>query len=281
MAPDLALPAPAKLNLGLGVIRRRADGYHDLSTVYQFIDLHDTLCFTRLEPGQGLQVEGSPAPSDEDLVRRASELFASRCELNLDLLIQVEKRIPSGGGLGGGSSDAATVLHGLNHLYSSALDDETLAKIGVQLGADVPVFIHGHAAYAEGVGDILTPCEPPTHTWLVLHPGVSISTAQMFAHPHLTLRGQAVKMSRLMHCRVNDFVSVARECYPEVDRAFRWLEQHASVHLSGTGSCLYIQTGGLQEAQKLLELVPPEWSAWACPGLNSSPLRAQLHAIGV
>lgn len=280
MIPKLALPAPAKINLGLCVVDRRSDGYHNINTLYQFLSLHDTLEFLRLPLGTGLQVHSPIAPAENDLVLRAAELFFSRHGAWRDMRITVHKRIPEGGGLGGGSSDAATTLLGLNFLSQAGMSLDELASMGAQLGADVPVFVYGHAAYAQGVGDVLTPCEPPTGTLLLVHPGVAVSTARMFANSNLTLRPQGVRMAQLLQHRGNDFAPLARACHAEIDRAWRWLEQYAQPHLSGTGSCLYAQLDA-GTANRLLWQLPAGCRGWVSESRNRSMLHEQLQMIGV
>src|SRR5574340_1709088 len=237
----LTCPAPAKLNLFLHVVGRRPDGYHLLQTVFRFIDLHDTLHFSLREDGavrRANAVEG--VAEDQDLCVRAAQLLQSETGCRLGVDISVEKHIPMGGGLGGGSSDAATTLIALNRLWSLGLPRARLMQLGLRLGADVPVFVFGKNAFAEGVGEELQAYPLPEAWYVVLFPPVQVPTAQIFAHPELTRDTVSITMRALserhgdLH---NDLQSVACKLYPEVERHIAWLGNFGRAMMTGSGAC--------------------------------------------
>jgi 4-diphosphocytidyl-2-C-methyl-D-erythritol kinase len=272
-------PAPAKLNLFLHIIGRRADGYHLLQTVFQPLSVGDTLAFLPL-PREEVRLE-TPLPGvdpDSDLVVRAARRLKAETGYTGGAAIRVNKRLPMGGGLGGGSSDAATTLVALNHLWGLGLDEDRLAGLGLELGADLPVFVRGRAAWAEGVGDLLTPIDLPEPWFLVIDPAVSVSTADLFADPELTRNCPPITIADFLSGRdVNVFEPLVRARYPEVDRAMRWLEREAgNARLTGTGACLFAVTQGLESAEALLASLPAPWRGFAARGLNRSPLLDRL-----
>ena len=277
-------PAPAKLNLFLHIVGRRGDGYHLLQTLFQFVDLRDELRFT---PRAGADIRLlTPLPGvapEQDLCVRAARALQARAGAAGGVDIEVVKRIPMGGGLGGGSSDAATTLLVLNRLWGLDLPLAELAAIGLALGADVPVFIRGSAAFAQGVGDQLTPFEPDEPWYLVVDPGVAVSTARVFADPKLTRNTAPTTISALRDGRPgnnpgNDCLPVARALYPEVDAAFRWLSALAEARLSGTGGCLFARFEAPAPAERVLAQLPAPWRGWVVRGLNRHPLHALLAA---
>ena len=281
MTDPQAWPAPAKLNLMLRIVGRRADGYHLLQTVFQFIDLSDRLFFSLRTDGrvQRASVLTGVAPED-DLVVRAALLLqqASGCSLGVD--IRVEKHIPMGGGLGGGSSDAATTLVALNRLWGCGLDEPALIELGRKLGADVPIFIHGHAAWAEGVGDELTDFEPSTPLYFLLAAQVRVDTAKIFQEPELTRNSRRITIRDFLAGeQSNDCLSVVLKRYPEVARAYDWLERKADAQLTGTGACIFARCGKRSDAEALLAQRPSGSSAWVVQGMNRSPLLDVLNSM--
>ena len=274
-------PAPAKLNLFLHVVGRRADGYHDLQTLYQLIDLRDTIGLEPRVDGGIERVEGlaDVAPA-QDLAVRAARLLKEATGCPLGAGIAVRKRIPAGGGLGGGSSDAATVLLVLNRLWGLGLGVDDLATLGVRLGSDVPVFLHGSSAWAEGRGELLEPLELPERWYLVIRPRVAISTAEIFQAPELTRNSPLITIRAFFHAGSrNDCEPIVRRRYPEVDAVLRWLAQRAEARMTGTGACVFAGFDNAADAEGVAAQVPDEWQRFVARGLNRSPLHAALAAV--
>jgi 4-diphosphocytidyl-2-C-methyl-D-erythritol kinase len=284
-------PAPAKLNLFLHVTGRRADGYHELQTVFQLIDLCDTLSIRVTADGR---IERPTGPAgvdpDSDLTVRAARALQAATGVRAGASLRVAKRIPLGGGLGGGSSDAATTLVALNHLWGCGLPADELARLGLALGADVPVFIRGSSAWAEGVGERLAPVELPERWYVVIHPGVAVPTRDVFQSaeltrnsPIITIRaffeagGPDAALAGLGSGTRNDCEPVVRAHYPEVADALTWLGNFAPARLTGTGSCLFAAFAGPSEAERVAARVPDRWRAFVARGLNVSPLHARLQ----
>ena len=275
-------PAPAKLNLFLHVVARRADGYHDLQTLFQLIDLCDAVGLGLRADGRIERVEGmAEVPPETDLAVRAARLLQETTGCRLGADIAVRKRIPSGGGLGGGSSDAATVLRVLNRLWGIGLGMDELATLGLRLGSDVPVFLHGSSAWAEGRGEILEPVELPERWYLILHPGVAVSTAAIFQAPELTRTSPLITIRAFFQAGSrNDCEPIVRRRYPEVDAALRWLGARAEARMSGTGACVFAGFDSAEDAERIAAAVPDRWQHWLVRGLNRSPLHALLAASG-
>jgi len=275
-APDRArIFAPAKINLFLHVTGRRADGYHDLQTVFQLLDFGDTLDVTANDSGR-VTLEGPDlgiVDNDNLIVRAASALKSlATTPQTCGAHIRLDKRLPSGGGLGGGSSDAASTLLALNALWRLELPRSTLQRIGATLGADVPVFVHGHSAWAEGIGEQLTPLELPAAWYLLLQPACSVHTGQIFSHRELTRNTPPITMHAFFAGDSrNDCQSVVRGLYPEVDNALSWLENFGEARLTGTGACIFCRCASEAQAQRIVEQVPPPWKAWVARGVNRSP----------
>ena len=274
-----AWPAPAKLNLFLHIVGRRDDGYHLLQAAFQFIDLEDEIDFEILNEDIVKRSSNMPgvAASDDLVVRAAHKLkTVSDCQKGVD--INVRKNIPAGGGLGGGSSDAATTLVALNELWQTGLSVDQLAQLGLELGADVPVFIRSYAAWAEGVGEDLTPIEPNEGTYLVIHPGCSIATADIFNASDLTRNTSAITIRDFLdRGGVNDCESVVRKHYSEVEKALNWLSNFAPAQLTGTGACLFAAFPDVEAATAVKEAQLPEnWQAYVVQGMNKSPLLERL-----
>ena len=275
--PAVALgpwPAPAKLNLCLHVTGRRADGYHTLQTVFQFLDHADQLYFViRQDPV--VRRFGGPegVPEAADLCVRAARLLQEVTGIRQGVDIYNDKRLPAGGGLGGGSSDAATTLHALNRLWGLNLERDTLAGLGLQLGADVPVFIHGQAAWGEGVGEILTPVTLPQAWYLVVIPAISVSTADIFSDAELTRDTPRMTIRDFLSGGgQNDCEAVVRRRYPEVSAALDWLSGFSPARMTGTGGCVFAAFGSEAEARSVERVLPPAWSCLVARGLNRSPL---------
>ncbi len=276
-------PAPAKLNLFLHITGRREDGYHLLQTVFQFLDYGDTLHFMPREDGQIRRLNALPGvPADDDLVVRAARRLkkVSACKQGVD--IRVEKRLPMGGGLGGGSSDAATTLVALNRLWSLHLDVDALAKLGLELGADVPVFIRGHAAWAEGVGDILTPVELKEPWFVVLIPGVEVSTAKIFNDPELTRDNPAIKIRDFLDGHGHNVCEeIVVKHHPAVAEAIDWLSQHGKAMMTGTGACVFAAFDTREQADAVFSARPKQWQGFVARGLNRSPLLDRMDNIDI
>jgi 4-diphosphocytidyl-2-C-methyl-D-erythritol kinase len=267
-------PAPAKLNLMLRVVGRRPDGYHLLQTVFQFIDLSDELRFELRSDGSVRRSTEVPGVAEEDdLVVRAARRLQHVTGTSLGADIAVVKRIPLGGGLGGGSSDAATTLVALNALWGCGLAPSRLMRLGEELGADVPVFVHGRAAWAEGIGEQLTDIEPPTPHYLLIAPTVRVDTGKVFQDPELTRNSPRITIRDFLAGeRGNDCLAVVRRRYPPIAQAFDWLNERAEARLTGTGACLFAPCAGREQAQALLRGCPPGLRGFVVRGMNRSPL---------
>jgi len=276
-------PAPAKLNLFLLVTGRRPDGYHELSTAFQFVDYCDWLGIAARDDGAVRLTTPTPGVDPEDdLIVRAARALQQASGLRRGADIAVRKRLPMGGGLGGGSSDAATTLVALNHVWGAGLPPERLAALGLALGADVPVFVHGEAAFAEGVGERLVPHAFPEPWYVILDPGVAVSTAEVFGAPELTRCSAPATISDFSAgSGRNDCEPVVRARYPDIARALDWLAARGPARLTGTGGCLFGWYGTCDEAQDVASAVPPAWRAIVARGRNRSPLLDALAAGGM
>lgn len=275
----LGCPAPAKLNLFLHVTGRRADGYHTLQTLFRFIDLHDTLHFGLREDDVVKRtnvVEG--VPEEQDLCVRAARLLQSDTGCGLGADITVEKRIPMGGGLGGGSSDAATTLIALNRLWSLGLSRAHLMQLGLRLGADVPVFVFGENAFAEGVGEELQ-AYPLAEAWyVVLFPPVHVPTAQIFAHPELTRDTVSITMRALSERQIrgrqlhNDLQPVVCKLYPQVAHCVAWLDKFGVARMTGSGSSVFAEFASRSQAESVIKQLPDGMRGVVAQGLARHPL---------
>jgi len=274
----LTLPAPAKLNLFLHVTGRRADGYHELQTAFQFLDLQDEITLSA-HPDKQIRrlTHWADVAEGDDLMVKAAHRLADCTGVSTGVDISIEKNIPMGAGLGGGSSDAATVLCGLNRLWGLDLSKDTLANIGQTLGADVPVFVHGHAAWAEGTGDRLTSIMPTEDLYLLIVPPVHVSTAEIFSHPALTRDSSPIRITDFPGGKGhNDLEAVVRQEYPDVDKAMNWLQQFGRVRMTGTGAGVFITVESPDKAKKIAQQAPASWQCFVTQGLNSSPLYDQF-----
>jgi len=267
-------PAPAKLNLLLRIVGRRTDGYHLLQTVFQFVDIADQLSFNlrtdgvikRVTPLEGVE-------EDQDLVIRAARLLQQESGTAFGAEIKLDKQLPMGGGLGGGSSDAATTLVALNALWNVGLTEDQLAKLGLKLGADVPVFIRGYAAWGEGVGETLTPIDLPEPWYLVLVPPCHVSTAEIFSDPALERNSPSITVDDFLSgCVDNSCLPVVSRRYPEVAQALDWLNQHAEARLTGTGGCVFAAFKDEESARQVLKQIPKQYQGLVGRGVNCSPL---------
>ncbi|MGB3252466.1 4-(cytidine 5'-diphospho)-2-C-methyl-D-erythritol kinase [Buttiauxella gaviniae] len=277
-------PSPAKLNLFLYITGRREDGYHNLQTLFQFLDYGDTIIIEPRNDGQirlATPIEG--VPDEENLIVRAARLLQDTALLMGTLPqgagadISVEKQLPMGGGLGGGSSNAATVLVALNHIWNTGLTEDQLAALGVTLGADVPVFVRGFAAFAEGVGEKLTPVSPAEKWYLVAHPGVSIPTPVIFKDPELPRNTPIRSIDTLLNCEFgNDCEVIARKRFRKVDELLSWLLEYAPSRLTGTGACVFSEFDTEDAARQVLKQAPEWLHGFVARGVNVSPLHQAI-----
>lgn len=278
-------PAPAKLNLFLYVTGRRADGYHTLQTVFRLLDWGDTLRIRLRDDGRIRRVgEGAPGVAEaDDLVVRAAKLLQQEARITQGAEIVVEKRIPTGGGFGGGSSDAATTLVALDALWGLHLGRERLAALGLRLGADVPVFVRGENAWAEGVGERLTPVPLPPAWYLLVDPGVHVPTAALFQAPELTRDSPPATIADFLSGTVhgNAFEPVLRRREPAVEAVFAALAQVGTPRLTGTGSGVFVEFASREAAEAALARLPAGLRAWVAAGAARSPLLAAAERQGL
>jgi len=273
---ETVFPAPAKINRFLHIVGQRPDGYHDLQTVFQFLGLADALRFEPLPAGH-FEMAGTAVDDVDNLCLRAARRLFDSGAGSFGARIVLDKRIPTGGGLGGGSSDAATTLIALNRLFGLGCSVDTLAGLGLELGADVPVFVAGHAAWAEGVGERLVPVAPDTGWALLIDPGVSVATGAMFRSPQLTRNCRTETISSDIDSGRfgNVFEPVVRARYPEVDRVLSWLSgQTQRARLSGSGGCVFGIFPDRLAAQRARRAQPAPWQSWVTPIVNTSSLQA-------
>lgn len=295
----LKLPAPAKLNLILRILGRRQDGYHELQTLFQLLDYGDTLEFSTREDGIiSVDAGDLDVPEQDNLVYRAAQLLRREASFTGGKLpgahIHLTKNLPHGGGIGGGSSDAATTLLGLNHLWQCNLSVETLSGLGRQLGADIPVFVRGHTAWAEGIGEKLTPVATEKRHYLVVSPGCEVSTAKIFHDSRLTRDSVTITLAALREGQLtemplssekleafsgNDCQALVESLYPEVRDAREWLQQFAPAYLTGTGGCVFTAFQTEQAAQAALARLPRKWQGFIANGIQVSPVHQQLAKL--
>lgn len=270
----LTVPAPAKLNLFLHITGRRPDGYHLLESIFQFLDISDELGFTPISTPEILLSPAIPGVAHEDnLIVRAAEALKQHCgRPELGVQIELVKVLPMGGGLGGGSSDAATTLIALNHLWQLGLSRNELMAIGLNLGADVPIFVFGHAAFATGVGEQLTKVEPEESWYLVVHPGIEIITQAVFTHPDLPRATPALPQALSnWQEHQNDCQALVFKLYPQVAQAHQWLLEYAPSRMTGTGACLFAPFSSRGAAAQALADLPKNYRGFIAKGLNRSP----------
>ena len=278
---SITLPSPAKLNLFLHILDRREDGYHNLQTLFQILDIGDQLSFSvNKQPEINIISDIKNIKPQDNLVFKAAYALkqATDCQWGCD--IQLDKKIPMGAGLGGGSSNAATALVGLNHLWQCNLSLDQLAKIGGKLGADIPVFIKGYTAFAEGIGDKLTPISLDEFYYLVVTPKINIPTEQIFCHSELTRNAPAIKIRALsQELYRNDCQSVVETLYPEVKQVLDWLKRYGNPLMTGTGASVYCRFDSEKEANLVQHAVPNSWNSFVAKGINRSPLHKQLENL--
>ncbi|AJJ19327.1 4-diphosphocytidyl-2-C-methyl-D-erythritol kinase [Yersinia intermedia] len=275
-------PSPAKLNLFLYITGQRADGYHELQTLFQFLDYGDQLTIVPRDDNQiRLLTPVAGVANEQNLIMRAARLLQQHSQqqqpgavkIPRGADISIDKRLPMGGGLGGGSSNAATVLVALNLLWQCGLSDEKLATLGLTLGADVPVFVRGHAAFAEGIGEKLQPAEPLEKWYLVVHPGVSIPTPIIFSDPELKRNTPVRPLAALLSTPyANDCEPIARKRFREVEQALSWLLEYAPSRLTGTGACVFAEFDTEASARQVLSIAPQWLHGFVARGVNVSPL---------
>lgn len=274
----LTLPCPAKLNLFLHITGRRADGYHNLQTLFQLLDYGDDLDIAINSSGQiQLTPEFPTIPPEQNLVYRAAKLLQTTTGCSSGADLHLTKRLPMGGGIGGGSSDAATALVGLNHLWGTGLNEDQLAELGRQLGADIPVFVRGKSAWAEGVGERLTPMDLPTKWFVVLAPDCTISTRDIFASEGLTRDSIGITVRAFLEeGGKNDCQNVVEKLFPQVKDAVDWLGCFAPARMTGTGACVFAPFATEAEAQRVFAKRPAQLNGFVAKGVNESPLHQRL-----
>ncbi|MEH8023991.1 4-(cytidine 5'-diphospho)-2-C-methyl-D-erythritol kinase [Gallibacterium anatis] len=276
---SFSFPCPAKLNLFLYINGRREDGYHELQTLFQFLDFSDQLTVTINNSGNiTLENQLDDIVPEDNLIFRAAKLLQQYTQTSLGASLSIEKKLPMGGGVGGGSSDAATTLVALNYLWQTNLSLSQLAELGLKLGADVPIFVHGKAAFAEGVGEKISYCEPDEKYYVVLKPNVAISTAKIFQDPKLPRNTPKRSLSQLLaDVYTNDCEKVVRDHYPEVEQAIQWLVQYAPTRLTGTGACIFAEFDSQDAAIAVYQQRPTHLSGFVAKGVNRSPLYLALE----
>jgi len=286
-------PAPAKLNLFLHVVGRRPDGYHLLQSVFQLIDRSDTLHFDLRSDDRIVRTTDVPGvPEEQDLIVRALRALQAEYQRRHGRLppgidVAVDKCLPMGGGLGGGSSDAATALMAANHLWQAGLTDAELIALGLPLGADIPFFLFGETAFAEGVGEALQAVPGPDGWYVVIEPGVAVPTVAIFTAPDLTRDTKAITISDFSRRHVesndligfgkNDLQDVAARLFPPVAEAIEWLGSHGAARMTGSGSCVFCAFSTEQEAEQVLKQVPARWRAWKAKALQRHPMKSLLQ----
>jgi 4-diphosphocytidyl-2-C-methyl-D-erythritol kinase len=286
-------PAPAKLNLFLHVVGRRADGFHLLQSVFQLIDRSDTLHFDLRDDDRIVRTTDVPGvPEEQDLIVRAlralqAEYTRRHGRLPPGISVAIDKRLPMGGGLGGGSSDAATALMAANHLWQAGLTDAELIALGLPLGADIPFFLFGETAFAEGVGEALQAVPGPDCWYVVIEPGVAVPTVAIFTAPDLTRDTKAITISDFSRRHVeshdligfgkNDLQDVAARLFPPVAEAIEWLGGYGAARMTGSGSCVFCAFSTEQEAERVLKQVPDRWRAWKAKALQRHPMKSLLQ----
>lgn len=278
----LVLPAPAKLNLMLHITGQREDGYHHLQTIFQFVDFGDELTFSpRLDNTLTLSPDMEDVPFESNLIIKAArslQTIAAQRGMLVGADIELQKRLPMGGGLGGGSSDAATTLLALNHLWQLNLTLDELADLGLALGADVPVFVHGQAAFAEGVGEQLTPVPELDEPWyLVVCPQVHVDTGKIFSDKRLTRNTPPISIrTALEQGGNNDCQQIVSMIYPEIGKALNLLNKFSFAKMTGTGACIFSSFGSEEEAQRVSDQLPAEYVSFVAKGVNRSPTHEVL-----
>jgi 4-diphosphocytidyl-2-C-methyl-D-erythritol kinase len=276
--PSLTLFSPAKINLFLHILGRRPNGYHELQTVFQLLDYGDDITLATRDDAQlTLSPTLTGVATEDNLIIKAAHLLQQYSQTSLGADIHCTKRLPMGGGLGGGSSNAATTLVGLNHLWQTGLSTDQLATVGLQLGADVPVFVRGFSAWAEGIGETLAPLVLPEKWYLIIKPATNVSTEKVFSHEELTRGTAAITVAAFFEQGgQNDCEVVVSKDYPEVKRALQWLRKRGAAQLTGTGACVFATFADKSHAEAVLNETPTEWECFIAKGINHSPLQHLL-----
>ncbi len=277
----IRFPSPAKLNLFLYINGKRLDGYHELQTLFQFVNYGDWLTIDVRKDSEIILTPKIPHLKAEDnLIYRAAKLLQNHANCTKGATIHLDKVLPMGGGIGGGSSNAATTLVALNYLWNCQLNLEELAKLGLQLGADVPIFIYGKSALAEGVGEHFTPCTPKEYVYVVLKPDVAISTKALFSEPDLPRNTPKRDLNTLLSLPfANDFQKIACKCYPEVEHLLHQLIKYAPARLTGTGSCVFAECESAVLAEQVFNQFHNEFSGFVARGSNISPLHVMMKLL--
>ncbi len=278
LTQKLQLTSPAKINLFLHITGRRPNGYHELQTIFQLLNIGDEISIEANNTGKiNLSSNFTGVIPEDNLIVKAAKALQDHSGTHCGAKIHLNKILPSGAGLGGGSSNAATTLLGLNALWELQLDTDTLAKIGCKLGADVPVFIYGKNAWAEGIGDKLTPIHLPKKCFLVIFPGVNIATEEIFRNKHLTRDTTAITLAAFLEQGGhNDCEAVVKKTHKEVDKALNLLAKYTPSKLTGTGSCIFGEFDSESEAEAVKQLLPEHWQSFVALGVELSPTYQQL-----
>lgn len=279
----LVLYSPAKINLFLHITGKRADGYHDLQTAFHFLDFADTLYF-EITQAPGINISGMNLPVTKNIIYKAAIALTPFANITPNIDIHIEKRIPTEAGLGGGSSNAATTLLALNKLWQCGLDPLDLIQLGQKLGADVPIFIHGYSAWAEGIGEQLTSIHIPEKTYLLVKPPVSANTQTFFSHPSLTRDTKKKKIAHFLDTAQrqkfkNDFLPLIKKLYPEINVLINELSLYGQVYLSGSGSSLFLIFDDYSQADQVRLKLPPDYNVVIAKGLNKSPAVTDLNRL--
>jgi 4-diphosphocytidyl-2-C-methyl-D-erythritol kinase len=273
--------SPAKLNLMLHITGQRVDGYHLLQTVFQFIDLYDHLTFEITQDGLIKRAHSQTTVDEaDDIILLAAKLLQSKYSVSLGLRYRIEKHIPIGGGLGGGSSNAATTLMVLNKLWELNLGTSELATIGLELGADVPVFVKGQSAWASGIGEDLMPINLPKPWFVVIYPKIVVSTGEIFASEQLTRNCDPITIRDFLTSGGRNVCEpVACQLYPDIQNAIDWLNQHSIAKMTGTGACIFASFDSLEQAESVISLAPKHWSTFVVKAMNTNPLLEQCRKL--
>ncbi len=274
-------PSPAKLNLFLHILGRYDNGYHQLQSLFQMLDSGDQLAFDINNSGDiTLSPSIAGVPDEENLIVRAARTLQSHCNVKQGVHITLDKQLPMGGGIGGGSSNAATTLVALNALWHCQLGTPELCKLGLSLGADVPIFVQGDTAFAEGVGELIYPVSQPTRWYLVVNPGIHVSTAEIFTASELPRNTPAIEWKDYQFERThNDCQQIVCDRYPEVAKLLQWLVHYAPSRMTGTGACVFASFSDQKLALQVQASLPAEWRSFVAKGVNHSPLKQKLQDV--
>ena len=273
-------PSPAKLNLFLHILGRYDNGYHQLQSLFQMLDYGDALAFDISTDDTIIRMETplDGVPDDDNLIVKAARLLATKTKCNKGAVISVDKRLPMGGGIGGGSSNAATTLVALNHLWNTGLSEDELAELGLSLGADVPIFVRGLTAFAGGVGEEITPAPQKEQYFLVANPNVHVSTAEVFTSPDLPRNTPAIRWEDYKFEKTwNDCQQLVANRYPEVAKLLQWLVHYAPSRMTGTGACVFATFSDYTLAEQVRAQMPETWQSFVAKGVNRSPLLDKLE----